>query len=114
MTLMMDDIVDEDKKLVVRSNWKGYLNEFKLAAGVWGKIGGDVNDWGDFIDKKNGESEWFPEAPQVEWTTNGPTQLSCALPPMTNFEAKFLECGEPIYEISMNIFKSGPLHYDDS
>ena len=113
MTLTMDGIVNEDKKLVVRSNWKGYLDEFKLAAGVWGEIGGDVNDWVDFIDTTNGESEWSPEAPQVEWKTKGPTQLSCALPPMTNFDAKFLESGEPIYELSINICKSGTLHYDD-
>jgi hypothetical protein len=111
MAMTLDDDVDEDKELVVRSNWRGYLDEFKLAAGVWGEFGGDVNDWDDFVDA-NGEGEWFPKAPPVEWKTIGPTQLSSTLPPLTNFEAKFLKCGEPIYEFRM--YKSGTLQNDDS
>ncbi|KAL3780361.1 hypothetical protein ACHAW5_007119 [Stephanodiscus triporus] len=110
MTLTMDDDVDEDKELVVRSNWRGYLDEFKLAAGVWGEIGGDVNDWVDFVDA-NGEGEWFPKAPPAEWKTTGPTLITVS-PPLTNFEAKFLKCGEPIYEFRM--YKSGTLQNDDS
>ena len=87
---------DDDKVLIVRSNWKGYLDEFKIAANIWS---------GNNIINNNGEVNDNCAHQEVNdsvlWTTKGPEQLPCTICPMTNFEAKFVDCGEPIYELTI-------------
>jgi tRNA G46 methylase TrmB len=87
---------DDDKVLIVRSNWKGYLDEFKIAVNIWS---------GNNIINNNGEVNDNCAHQEVNdsvlWTTKGPEQLPCTICPMTNFEAKFVDCGEPIYELTI-------------
>ena len=102
-----NNMLDSDNTmLVVRSNWKGYLDEFKVASEVWIKHGGDFRDWNAFISNKDDEDmdmEWLPSSSVDPWEIIGPKQFDGAvlLSPMTNFEAKFLQCGEPVYELSI-------------
>lgn len=72
--LLMQLIGDGDEGMVVRSNWKRYLEEFALSVGV-----------------------------VTDDASNAPRRLSAEEVgvPLTNFEAKYLECGEPIYELVM-------------
>lgn len=103
MTLMMGDgdhdINTNEELLVVRSNWENYLEEFKLAVNVWCKVGGSFSDW----NAQSREDEWHPSASTsaAKWEVSGPTRLGSVLPPLTNFEAKYIQCGEPIYELSI-------------
>lgn len=116
MTLTMngDDVDVVGGELIVRSNWRGYLDEFKFAVDVWIENGGYVDKLDDVSNAANGDDEWRRakgRSPAV-WKTIGPTQMSRDRIPMTNFEAKFLECGEPIYELSVRkMSKSGSLFY---
>ncbi len=102
-----NNMLDSDNTmLVVRSNWKGYLDEFKVASKVWIKQGGDFRDWNAFISNKDDgdmDMEWLPSSSVDPWEIIGPKQLDGAIlsSPMTNFEAKFLQCGEPVYELSI-------------
>jgi hypothetical protein len=111
-----DDVVDidtidrDDAKLVVRSNWKGYLDEFCVASEVWIKSGADFDDWNSFLSNNNDDDSccegWNPSSKPGQWEILGPKQLlngvmESSSPPMTNFEAKFLQCGEPVYELSI-------------
>jgi hypothetical protein len=106
-------------ELIVRSNWRGYLGEFKVAVDIWIEFGSHVNEW-DGIENatRDGDGELSRDArggrsPAAVWKTIGPTVMSRDDRfPMTNFEAKFLECGEPIYELSVRRMpKSGSLLY---
>ena len=120
MTLAMDgyDGGDEAKsqlplqyqvgyeKLIVRSNWKGYLEEFKLAVNVWEESGGSFKDFKSKTDSE--KDEWHPQPSLIKWGTIGPFRMDGNGPmpyiparPLTNFEAKYLECGEPVYELSV-------------
>lgn len=93
--------------LVIRSNWRGYLEEFALALQVWEEAGLSsqtvhqqqqclTNDLANVLGKTIGESRW-------EWTIDGPARIDCEtnLVPMTNFEAKYFACGEPVYELQV-------------
>lgn len=94
----------ESAILVVRSNWKGYLDEFQVASNVWINSGGDFRDWNEFLRKKDDiDEEWHPISTPDLWEIKEPKQLDGAalLSPMTNFEAKFLQCGEPVYELTI-------------
>jgi len=105
---------DGEKKtsLVVRSNWKGYLQEFKAAVEVWSRCGGSFDDFHAVIgDEVDDGDEWHPKVSEAQWETFGPEQLydggnESNGRPLTNFEAKFLECGEPIYELSLSLKKA--------
>ena len=101
------------KEMVVRSNWKRYLEEFAMAVGVWEEVGGGFRDWKQcFMKENNGgnsdeDNEWHPnktlQGPDG-WEMNGPKLLcrdeSSVSVPWTNFEAKYLASKEPVYEIS--------------
>ena len=127
MTLMMDDDDDadtsdgellptEEVKLVVRSNWYGYLNELKSAIDTWEDCGGTFTHWkktfvANYNDKSSQEAAaakiWCPtiNKPPLKFQSSGPNRLDIFinkenLVPMTNFEAKYLECGESIYELT--------------
>jgi tRNA G46 methylase TrmB len=100
MTLdSMDDDNDNDnnndKVLIVRSNWKGYLDEFKVATNIWSE--------NIIIDNNREVNENCVQGivNNIAWEMRGPEQLPCTISPMTNFEAKFLDCGEPIYELTI-------------
>jgi hypothetical protein len=109
-----DDVVSNNKldigkeKLVVRSNWKGYLDEFRVASEVWIQNGGNFHDWNAFLSNKDGEvgfcwdKEWHPNSKPVPWEIVGPNRLDGEIiSPMTNFESKFFQVGEPVYELSI-------------
>lgn len=106
LTSNYDDDDDVDKALIVRSNWKGYLDEFKVATDVWRNEMFDNNDV--VINDRDQDATAIVEQRECRpmsittWKTSGPDQLYCNISPMTNFEAKFLECGEPIYELAMH------------
>jgi tRNA G46 methylase TrmB len=89
-----NDNDNDDKVLIVRSNWKGYLDEFKVATDVWSE---------NIIIDNNGEvnENCAQGVNNIVWKMRGPEQLPCTISPMTNFEAKFLDCGEPIYELTI-------------
>jgi tRNA G46 methylase TrmB len=96
----------EKEKLVVRSNWKGYLNEFKSAVGTWDDCGGSFMHWKKtFLEVDHAVSEWYPtnEESCMKFESSGPYRLDGKVKEeaMTNFEAKYLECGEAIYELSI-------------
>jgi len=96
-------------KLVVRSNWEGYLKEFALAVSVWDEMGGNLQDFQQRISEEEGDGDvirkdWQPKAAGVKWETIGPELLSFdegSSSALTNFEAKYVECGEPVYELSV-------------
>lgn len=94
------------EQLFVRSNWKGYLEEFKSAVNVWEESGGNFEDFTKTIwDGEN--DEWNPRESPIKWGTIGPFRIDgkpmpyIPARPLTNFEAKYLECGEPVYELSV-------------
>eukprot|EP00577_Skeletonema_sp_RCC1716_P012959 CAMPEP_0113394452 /NCGR_PEP_ID=MMETSP0013_2-20120614/12512_1 /TAXON_ID=2843 ORGANISM="Skeletonema costatum, Strain 1716" /NCGR_SAMPLE_ID=MMETSP0013_2 /ASSEMBLY_ACC=CAM_ASM_000158 /LENGTH=385 /DNA_ID=CAMNT_0000278285 /DNA_START=117 /DNA_END=1274 /DNA_ORIENTATION=- /assembly_acc=CAM_ASM_000158 len=123
MTIMMDDdtsdgdvLSAEEDKLVVRSNWEGYLNEFKSAVGIWQDCGGTFSEWTKTYlasDIPNPADGWHPtnESP-VKFESGGPNRMDIiikddpSLLPMTNFEAKYLESGESIYELTARVVRS--------
>jgi hypothetical protein len=62
-----------------------------------------ANIWSEniIIDKNREVSDCAQGVNNIAWETKGPEQLPCTISPMTNFEAKFLDCGEPIYELTI-------------
>ena len=83
------------------------MEEFALALQVWEEAGLSsqtvhqqqqclTNDLANVLGKTKGESRW-------EWTIDGPARIDCEtnLVPMTNFEAKYFACGEPVYELQV-------------
>jgi len=105
---------EKEKLIVIRSNWEGYLKEFKIAVDTWGFTGGNYEEFrklmmmrGEDDDIDDIDDDWETRSPAVEWEMVGPELLkfdggggggSVAL---TNFEAKYIECGEPVYELSV-------------
>ncbi len=126
MTIMMDgddsngDVLPaEEDKLVVRSNWKGYLNEFKSAINIWQDCGGSFSEWNKTYLASNGSRSpdtadgWFPtNESAMKFESSGPNRMDILIKddpkllPMTNFEAKYLECGESIYELTTRVVRS--------
>ena len=100
MTSFMNDNGTNGEKLIVRSNWEGYLQEFKAAVDVWRETGGTLNDFRTLISDGN-DDEWRPIQSINNLEVVGPNQLGNVVTPLTNFEAKFIHCGEPIYELSI-------------
>lgn len=128
MTIMMDgdasngDVLSaeaEEDKLVVRSNWEGYLTEFKSAIGIYQDCKGTFSEWNRTYLASNGSSSpdtadgWFPtNESAIKFESSGPNRMDILIKdeqkvlPMTNFEAKYLECGEPIYELTTRVVRS--------
>eukprot|EP00986_Skeletonema_menzelii_P004510 scaffold1543_cov128-Skeletonema_menzelii.AAC.5 len=121
MTIMMDgDVLSaEEEKLVVRSNWKGYLNEFKAAIGIWQDCGGTFSEWKTTYLASDGSNSpdtadgWHPTSDTpIIFESSGPNRMDIVIKddptllPMTNFEAKYLECGESIYELTTRVVRS--------
>ena len=99
---------NEHEKLIVRSNWEGYLKEFKLAVYIWNETGATFNKFRGIItsDGNKDHEEWHPTAAAAShWDIVGPKQLDFergVTTPLTNFEAKYIDCGEPVYELSVH------------
>lgn len=95
----------DENQLVVRSNWKGFLEEFNMAVGVWRDEGGSFQEFHSMMsDESCSDETWVPKmTSSAHWESIGPEQLTIddSRVPMTNFEAKYLECGEPVYELSI-------------
>ena len=102
MTLMMDEENGSDHaNLVVRSNWKGFLQELNQAVNVWQEMGGSFTEFNPMIHDSENLAIWEPKAEPLAWEVHGPRPLDDDdTKPMTNFEAKYLEVGEPVYEVS--------------
>jgi len=105
----------EGGALIVRSNWEGYLKEFATAVGVWDELGCGFDNWKKLLVSvcagntvENEILDWHPEndlsynSDSSKLAILGPNRLSQHNEPWTNFEAKYLECGEPIYEITFS------------
>ena len=70
-------------QITVRSNWNTYLEEFKFAVGVWNEFSQEVNE--------------------VCYTSQGPNNISFTpdFAALTNFEEKFLNAGEKVFELKL-------------
>lgn len=92
-TLMMHEEGMCDPQMIIRSNWKGYLEEFAMAVNVWEGAGVSLNDVKGKVPTANSRLASVVET----WTVNGPERLKEGTP-LTNFEAKYFTYGEPTYE----------------
>lgn len=100
-TIMGRDTLSDG--LVIRSNWRGYLEEFAVAVQVWEEaqlslahvnsfVGDEVIDVKK-IDVGDGALSWGIHGPErIDESNNVP---------MTNFEAKYFACGEPVYQLEI-------------
>ena len=77
--LILQDL--ESDKIVVRSNWKAYVEDFASAAATANQLK---------LDKGDSSHMYSCHIP----TTVDPTQ-----PAWTNFEQKYFDCGEECYEL---------------
>ena len=93
LTLMMNGDGMCDPQIIIRSNWKGYLEEFAIAVDIWEGAGLTLKDVKAYVTRANSRV-----ADGVKtWTMNRPERLKSETP-LTNFEAKYFACGEPTYE----------------
>ena len=83
-------------KLTVRSNWEGYLKEFATSMRICQEYyESDEN-------REDGENDCFLEGEQLKnLEIVGPDELTAEKLqiPMTNFEKKFVDWAEPVYEL---------------
>jgi tRNA G46 methylase TrmB len=102
LTLMMEgDEPNDSTQMIVRSNWKGYLEEFALSVAVWKETELDWNDLQN-VPRRIDEGDCHEK-----WTMKGPERIESATNvPMTNFEAKFFSCGEPVYELDIKLLNN--------
>ena len=85
--------------LIVRSNWRGYLEEFALVVAVLEESSLNMNDFENAHEKSRRHSK-------KRWATNGPERItSGSIEPMTNFEAKYFSSGEQVYELEIKEVK---------
>lgn len=94
LTLMGGDNTDKCDGLIVRSNWRGYLEEFALAIQVLEDSGLSMSGFQDVADISEGHCK-------SRWTIKGPERIASGTEPMTNFEAKYFSCGEHVYELGV-------------
>jgi SAM-dependent methyltransferase len=85
------------QKIVIRSNWEGYLKEFATAI----QIGHECYDDCDTFDehKKEQQSNKNPMSRYVESARRGPVERQNKTVALTNFEAKYDKIGESTYEL---------------
>jgi tRNA G46 methylase TrmB len=100
------------QKLIVRSNWEGYLKEFSMAVEM-------ASDYYDTRDKpptlptsssttntikhrNNNENNNNPALPYVSSAKRGPREYLVPSIPWTNFEAKYDNVGEQTYELNLH------------
>jgi len=98
----------EGAELIVRSNWEGYLKEFSQAVNVWSETGANYKDFHSRINNscESDDDEWHPTIASSSSSTKlevvGPDRLNIDIAEsLTNFEAKYVEIGEPIYELKL-------------
>jgi tRNA G46 methylase TrmB len=77
------------KHLTVRSNWKGYLEEFAFATNTIAKSSKELSL----------ETSFDTKTVDMKAGIVTSVLLASADDAWTNFEAKFHDCGEPIYEL---------------
>lgn len=98
-------MMSEGAELIVRSNWEGYLKEFSQAVNVWSETGANYKDFHRMISSES-DDEWYPTIASSSSSTDlnvvGPYRLNIdTTESLTNFEAKYVEIGEPIYELKI-------------
>jgi len=97
----------EGAELIMRSNWEGYLKEFSQAVNVWSETGANYEDFHGMINScESDDDEWHPTIASSSSSTKlevvGPDRLNIDIAEsLTNFEAKYVEIGEPIYELKL-------------
>ena len=96
----------EGAELIVRSNWEGYLKEFSHSVNVFSETGANVKDFHSMINSCESDDEWYPTIASSSSSTDlnavGPDRLDIDIAEsLTNFEAKYVEIGEPIYELKL-------------
>ncbi|KAL7554608.1 hypothetical protein ACHAWF_018102 [Thalassiosira exigua] len=110
-------------RLVVRSNWRGYLEEFRAAAMVWSNVGGTYDNFATTIHKgedSRGSEEWIPGPKarrrwvasalmRLDASVGGDSDKTIEFEPWTNFEAKYLACGEPVCELILTRQEDRPI-----
>ena len=85
-------------KTIINCSPTRYLEEFKFAVETWQEEGGDFFNFREIVMDGGKSDEWHPGPALIEWETKGPDHFS-TISPLTNFEAKYLHCGEPVYEL---------------
>ena len=82
--------------MTVRSNWEGYLKEFATSMRICQEYyESDEN-------REDGENDCFLEGEQLKnLEIVGPDELNVEKLqiPLTNFEKKFVDWAEPVYEL---------------
>ena len=104
---MDNETNDETRLLVVRSNWEGYLLEFAKSVAICRDYYNEQNATTNNVHencKKDSDSSIDPFFHPLELNgieLNGPYQLSSEQlrNPMTNFEKKFSDWKEPVFEL---------------
>jgi len=97
----------EGAELIVRSNWEGYLKEFSQAVNVWSETGANYEDFHGMINScESDDDEWHTTIASSSSSTDlnvvGPDRMNIDISEsLTNFEAKYVEIGEPIYELKI-------------
>jgi len=97
----------EGAELIVRSNWEGYLKEFGKAVNVWSDTGANYEDFHGMINScESDDDEWHTTIASSSSSTDlnvvGPDRMNIDISEsLTNFEAKYVEIGEPIYELKI-------------
>lgn len=85
--------------IVVRSNWEGYLREFASCVLMSSDYLHTSGGYGDGEVKVNYAKKYISSAEK------GPKEIACdddeSFDPMTNFEIKYFQCGEPMYELKL-------------
>ena len=91
--------------LVVRSNWRVYLEEFGVAVRIWEEVGLSLKNVCGLVDKEDMDLErlQYMSDEVLNWKINGPMRIEKTMDgeAMTNFEAKYFACGEPVYELQV-------------
>jgi len=95
--------------IIIRSNWKGYLDEFQSSVKFCDDylsqtrsldVGGESDSAVD-ISKQN--ENYAEKYVSIDYSRNGPQELEYhdLIIPMTNFEKKYYLCGETTYELEL-------------
>lgn len=85
--------------MIVRSNWKGYLDEFALAVRVWEGAELSLDHFKDL------DFDVSTYVHKLRWEIRSPERIRSDSTAMTNFEAKYFSCGEPVYELYIRTTK---------
>lgn len=100
----VDDVVTYE--VVVRSNWEGYLSEFASSVRICQKLYLDEIK-NESVSNQTNETKTsrqnFPGFEVVEIFAPDKLKGKELVDPMTNFEKKFIDWGEPVFELKITV-----------